>query len=157
MATFQGIAQSLRTAVNEALPHLRRISGEKAAQRWRGEGTWSAKEIVGHLIDSAANNHQRFVRAAIDGSYEGPGYAQEQWVAFGGYASMEWESLLSLWEGYNQLLANVLERIPDERAGAAMRIKGESMTLQFVAEDYVAHLRGHLAQILTAGSGSRPR
>jgi hypothetical protein len=25
---------------------------------------WTKKEVVGHLIDSASNNHQRFVRAS---------------------------------------------------------------------------------------------
>jgi hypothetical protein len=27
---------------------------------------WSKKEILGHLIDSAANNHQRFIRAQYE-------------------------------------------------------------------------------------------
>src|SRR3982750_177874 len=67
---------------------------EQESQRSFREGGWSRKEILGHLIDSALNNHQRFVRAALDGSYEGPSYQQEGWVAMHGYKCMAWRVLL---------------------------------------------------------------
>ena len=67
----------LRLALDELSPALADVP-------WR-EGGWTRKQIVGHLLDSAANNRQRFVRAAIDGQYSGPGYAQDAWVAAHGY------------------------------------------------------------------------
>src|SRR5690348_7844660 len=74
-------------AIESAYKRLQSISEEHGSQTFR-EGGWTRKEILGHLIDSALNNHQRFVRAALDGSYEGPTYAQTGWVEMHGYASM---------------------------------------------------------------------
>lgn len=127
---------------------LSALSEEQASQYWRGAGTWSRKQLLGHLIDSAANNHQRFVRAAIDGCFSGMPYAQEQWVATGAYQELPWTFLLSLWQHYNLLLAHVLERMDPQRAQAAVRIGDEELTLAAVAEDYPRHMRHHLSQIL---------
>ena len=59
---------------------------------------WSKKEILGHLIDSAANNHQRFVRAQSVPRLEFPGYEQEFWVATQSYAAEPWPDLVNLWQ-----------------------------------------------------------
>ena len=40
-------------------------------------GGWSRKQILGHLIDSASNNHQRFVRAMLQDEVRLPTYDQE--------------------------------------------------------------------------------
>lgn len=99
---------ALRAAVDEAWPKLVAIGEAEACEAWRGEVTWSRKQVMGHLVDSASNNHQRFVRAAIDGEYVGPGYAQEQWVAVGRYQEAGWAELISFWRLYNLHLAHVL-------------------------------------------------
>ncbi len=62
---------------------------------WR-EGGWTRKQIVGHLLDSAANNRQRFVRASTDGKYKGPKYSQDAWVAAHGYSEQTWETTAEL-------------------------------------------------------------
>lgn len=128
---------------------LRAVSTQHAEQPFR-EGGWSRKEILGHLIDSALNNHQRFVRASLQGSYEGPGYEQQGWVAMHGYGSMQWGVLLEHWRLQNELLAAVVERIPETRLSAACRVgSGETVTLRFLIEDYLAHLDGHVKQIVS--------
>jgi hypothetical protein len=91
---------------------------------WR-EGGWTRKQIVGHLLDSAANNRQRFVRAAIHGSFTGPDYAQDAWVAAHGYAGQPWETLLRWWEVEHEILAAVVDRIPEERLRGKLRHRRE--------------------------------
>ncbi|MBK9046740.1 MAG: hypothetical protein IPL74_08565 [Bacteroidetes bacterium] len=45
---------------------------------------WSKKEILGHLIDSATNNHQRFVRGQFETVPE-ISYDQNNWNTFSYY------------------------------------------------------------------------
>jgi hypothetical protein len=137
-------------AIESAYKRLQSISEEHGSQTFR-EGGWTRKEILGHLIDSALNNHQRFVRAALDGSYEGPTYAQTGWVEMHGYASMPWASLVEHWGLQNRLLGEVVRRIPEDRLEALCRVgSNEPVTLQFLVEDYLEHLEHHLRQIVNA-------
>lgn len=108
---------------------------------------WSKKEILGHLIDSAANNHQRFIRA----QFETPViyYEQDLWVTIQKYQSESSELLISLWEAYNRHLAHVIEHIPNQNLSKTSIGKdGTSQTLKFLVEDYLSHLEYHLKQIL---------
>jgi len=130
----------LRTALLTFPPAL-------ADTPWR-EGGWTRKQILGHLLDSAANNRQRFVRAAIEGSYAGPKYAQDAWVAAHGYASMPWDTLVRWWQAEHEILAAVVDRIPEERLAAACKVgEDEPVTLRFLIEDYLAHQRWHFNQL----------
>ncbi|SFC75029.1 DinB superfamily protein [Parapedobacter composti] len=110
-------------------------------------GKWSKKEILGHLIDSAANNHQRFVRVQFE---EMPAiwYDQDQWVVYSAHQHTPVEQLIGFWESYNRYLAFLLEQIPEERLGRLCRMKdGRTVTLGFLIDDYVAHLEHHLRQL----------
>lgn len=114
---------------------------------WR-PGGWTRKQIVGHLLDSAANNRQRFVRAATGGAYRGPNYGQDEWVAAHGYADQAWDTLLEWWRVEHEILAAVVDRVPEERLDAECTIDGEPpVTLRFLIEDYIAHQQHHLRQI----------
>ena len=108
--------------MNEALDRLARVldsvparlssvTEEQAAAR-AAEGRWSAKEIIGHLIDSASNNHQRFLRAQLAPTLEISSYEQESWVAAQDYAGEPWANLVALWAAYNRHLLHVMQRIP---------------------------------------------
>jgi hypothetical protein len=134
----------LRQTIERELPYLRALTGLEAPK----SGTWSRKEELGHLIDSAANNHIRFVLAAIDGEFRGPGYAQDKWVEAHGYADMEWRGLVDLWYHYNALLAHLAGRIPDEQMDNRCVIGWGVQTLRVVIEDYVIHMQHHLDHIL---------
>jgi hypothetical protein len=133
----------------ETVPsRLRSITEEQSLER-RIEGKWCAKEVLGHLIDSAANNHQRFVRAQLTGSYDGPGYSQNDWVRTQAYAKAPWERLVDLWTSYNRHLLHVMEHMDLATLESPCRIGGgEPVTLGFVVTDYVDHMENHLKQIL---------
>ena len=110
---------------------------------------WSRKEVLGHLIDSASNNHQRFVRSRLQGELVFPGYAQESWNRVQQYQSETWENLVQLWTSYNRHLAHVMTAIPESAGQKRCNIgDGEPVTLEFLVTDYVSHLEGHLSQIL---------
>jgi hypothetical protein len=84
-----------------------------ATARWRPKpGAWSPIEIIGHLIDSAANNHTRFVRAAGQDDLVFPGYAQDDWVHLQNYAAAPWNEVITLWHTYNRHIARVMAAIP---------------------------------------------
>jgi hypothetical protein len=77
---MKDVADDLRAEVRRATEQLRGLS-EPAAVAFRGDGKWTRKEILGHLVDSAANNHQRFVRVQVENPFLWPGYEQDAWVA----------------------------------------------------------------------------
>ena len=112
-------------------------------------GKWSCKQILGHLIDSAANNHHRFVRAQIERSLDMPGYTQNEWVSVQSYQQRSWNDLVTLWTSYNRHILHLILTAPAEHLTIACRISGdESGPLEFLMVDYVAHLEHHLNQIL---------
>ena len=123
-------------------------------------GKWSPKQIVGHLIDSAANNHQRFVRAQFTNDLVCPGYDQEAWVSAQKYEQESWPSLVHLWASYNLHLLHVITVMPQD-ALTRDRIQhnldqiafkpvptSTSTTLEYFVRDYADHMRHHLRQIL---------
>ena len=125
----------------------------------RADEKWSPKQIIGHLIDSAANNHARFVRAQLTDDLVFPGYEQEKWVAFQGYQEQSWPELIQLWHLYNRHILNIMRRTPEETrvklrhkhnlhvtASASIR-EDEPVTLDYFMRDYVEHLKKHLSQI----------
>ncbi|MBI2688758.1 MAG: DinB family protein [Acidobacteria bacterium] len=116
--------------------------------RTRAPGKWTRIEILGHLVDSAANNHQRFVRAIAEGDIEWPGYDQVAMVRVQQFGRANPVQIIALWESFNLFLARLIGLIPDERLGAKCSIGGHApVTLEFLAADYVAHMQHHLRQI----------
>jgi hypothetical protein len=111
-------------------------------------GGWSRKQILGHLIDSASNNHQRFVRALLQDELRFPGYDQEGCVRVQLYPKLRWAELLDLWAIYNRFLAHVLAGVPEAKRSTPCFIGDHPvMTLEELAEDYLKHMEHHLEQI----------
>ena len=141
------VAMQFQTALKAIEEALLATPTTLADTPWR-VGGWTRKQIVGHLCDSAANNRQRFVRAATDGTYAGPKYAQDAWVAAHGYAEQSWETLLQWLQVEHEILNAVVARIPEERMGTLCTVGDDlPVTLQFLIEDYIAHQQWHLKQI----------
>lgn len=149
----------LRTAVDSAASRLLEISDD-AAKRRPAHGKWSPVEVIGHLIDSASNNHQRFVRALDQDDLVFTGYAQDEWVARQDYRSAPWQELVLLWQLYNRQLARVMSATPREirervhlrhnlhRVAWRTVPEDQPTTLDYFMHDYVDHLEHHLAQVL---------
>src|SRR5580658_8378236 len=128
-------SEKLLHLVNAAEPSLRKISETESAQPILAGG-WSHKQVIGHLIDSASNNHQRFVRAALQPSLDFPGYDQEGWVRAQVIQEVSWPRLIDLWAAYNRHLSHILANLPTSKLKTICRIgAGEAVTLDFLATD----------------------
>ena len=152
----------LRHSVRQAVPLLGALTPAEAIVR-PAPDKWSPVEVIGHLVDSASNNHRRFVVAAVHEDLVFPGYDQEAWVATQRYRAASWPAVIELWAQFNMHLAHVMAVTPIEvrlrdrtrhnlheiswRPVAAT----EPATLAYFMADYVAHLRHHVAQVLGAG------
>jgi hypothetical protein len=146
------LSEQLLAVIEAAEPRLREI-GAIESTRPILPGGWSRRQVIGHLIDSASNNHQRFVRAALQPSLEFPGYDQTGNVQVQAPQEADWLLLISLWAAYNRYLAHVIARLPAAKLGTVCRIgSGEPVTLGFIASDYLTHLVHHLSQIGAANS-----
>ncbi len=144
--------------IETAFGRLQKFSDERSATP-RGKDKWSPRQIIGHLIDSAANNHSRFVRAQSTDDLVFPGYEQEKWVAFQAYQERPWSELIKLWHLYNRHILHIMKSTPEETrmklrhkhnlhmiASDTLR-EDEPVTLDFFMRDYVEHLKKHLSQI----------
>ena len=141
-------ANQIRRTVDEASAAMVRMKPDEVSLRRRSDG-WSKKEILGHLIDSAANNHQRFVRASYHAAASFPTYDQNAWVRIQQYQASEWVGLVTLWSAFNRHLSDVIDRIPEEAKSSPCNVgKAEPVTLGFVVTDYLRHLQHHVSQIL---------
>lgn len=142
----RGLAQ-LRYALIAVPGRLAAVSGERAAAKLTPQ-SWSAKEELGHLIDSAANNHQRVVRAQLENNLSLPGYDGDRWVELHGYQNRDWTDLVALWRAGNSQLLAAAESAADGVWSHTLSVGGsEPMTLEFVLDDYVDHMASHLSHI----------
>lgn len=152
--------RDFHATVTDASVRFCAISEEQSAQS-QGPDKWTIKQILGHLIDSAANNHQRFVRAQFTDHLVYPGYEQENWVNAQQYNDEPWSDLIQLWHFYNLHLAHVIAAIPEAKLMQA-RIhhnldeialnpvdKKDTTTLDYFVRDYLVHMKHHLDQIFT--------
>ncbi|MGC2421877.1 MAG: DinB family protein [Candidatus Acidiferrales bacterium] len=146
------LSEKLLCVVEAAEPRLREISERESANPVL-PGGWLRKQVMGHLIDSASNNHQRFVRASLQPSLDFPAYDQEGSVRMQAVEEADWLLLVALWAAYNRYLAHVIAHLPASKLETVCRIgSGKPVTLGFVATDYLTHLVHHLSQIGAADS-----
>jgi len=143
---MESVANDLLSALKKT-EQLRRIDEVAASQR-PAPGKWSKKEILGHLIDSAANNHQRFVRLQLGSRIDLPGYDGDEWVRVQRYQDRPWSEIIDLWRMYNTQLASVIRHVnPDALRHFWHTPDGSDVDLEFIMRDYVVHLQHHLDQI----------
>lgn len=155
--SYEQFLDRFRQTIEDASLRLKEISAEQSSHS--SPGDWSCKEILGHLIDSATNNHQRFVRAQFSEDLVFPGYEQEQWVSAQKYNEASWPSLIEFWRAYNLHLLHVVSVIPRQvltqpRTKHSLdRIAFNTVdpttpaTLEYLIRDYLDHLQHHLDQI----------
>lgn len=131
----------------DTIPQKLRAIPKEEFNRKSAPEKWSKKEIIGHLIDSAANNHQRFVRVQFE-DVPFIRYDQNQWNNASHYNDMESSHVINFWEQYNRHLIEVIKRIPEENMLRECYTGGDkNVTLQWLIGDYVVHMEHHLKQI----------
>jgi DinB family protein len=147
-----------KQTIDGASTRLLAIS-ESDSEQPRAEDHWSAKQILGHLIDSAANNHARFVLGQLKDDLVFPGYDQNGWVRTNHYQEAAWPKLVELWRSYNLHLHHVMTHADNAKMKTPCTLhtleeiafktvpKAEPVTLEYLMQDYVVHLKHHLAQI----------
>ena len=146
------LSEKLLSVTEAAEPRLRAISASEGTLPLLAGG-WSRKQVIAHLIDSASNNHQRFVRAVLQTSLDFPGYDQDGNMRVQAPQEADWLLLVSLWASYNRYLAHIIARLPASKLDTPCRIgSGKPVTLGFIATDYLTHLVHHLSQIGAADS-----
>ena len=144
---MESVANDLLSALMVA-DRLREIDEASAARR-PAPGKWSNKETLGHLIDSAANNHQRFVRLQLTPRIDLPGYDGDDWVSLQQYQDRPWLEIIELWRTYNMQLAALIRDVnPAALHNVWHTPDGKDLNLEFIMRDYVVHLRHHLEQIV---------
>lgn len=163
MNNYEEFLKDFHATVLDATRRLRGISTEQSREK-SSPDEWSQIEILGHLIDSAANNHQRFVRAQFTDDLVFPGYEQEQWVSSQKYADESWTDVIQLWSSYNLHIHHLASVIPEailtkprathnlDQIALKPVDKSEATTLEYFIRDYVDHLRHHLDQIFRGAS-----
>ncbi|MCK9211117.1 MAG: DinB family protein [Ignavibacteriaceae bacterium] len=154
------LSTALLNATETAYSKLQIISEEESCKKDKPE-KWSYKEVVGHLIDSASNNHQRFVRAQFKNDLVFIGYQQDDWVNAQHYQDAPWHSLLRLWYEFNLHLTRIIAAVPDETLLLKRTLhnldeiawkpvaKSEPVTLVYFINDYIEHMQHHLKQIIS--------
>lgn len=151
--------EDFRQTIDAATPRLLNISETESEAALSDEG-WSSKQTIGHLIDSAANNHARFVLAQLKDDLLFPGYEQDGWVRVQQYQKAQWPQLVELWRAYNLHLLHVMSCVPQEKLTNLCTqhslqtiafetvSEQEPVTFEYLMKDYVVHLKHHLNQIL---------
>jgi|ERR1051326_3053507 hypothetical protein len=141
------IALHLNDIVNSSAEQMQKLSDKDWEYRTSPD-KWSRKEILGHLIDSAANNHQRFVRAQC-GDKTPISYDGNAWVSVEKPQEIPASNLIGLWAFYNLHLAHIISTIPAEKYDVFFNADAaEPKTLEWLVQDYMHHLIHHLKQIL---------
>ena len=140
------ISADLADAIRSGLDLFGQADEARTTQRRHADG-WCAREILGHLIDSACNNHRRFVIGRDAAPVVFQGYDQDDWVARQRYVDVPFRNLVELWSAYNRHLAHLIAVTPPEAFANSGAGPDGDVTLGFLMEDYVTHLRHHLDQL----------
>jgi DinB superfamily len=155
---MEDFLQDFQQTIDRAVGGLLLINSA-ASQTPPAPGKWSPREVIGHLIDSASNNHQRFVKAQFTDDLEFHGYEQAEWVSTQGYNDESWEHLVQLWKLYNLHMLHLIARIPAQVLTKQRRKHNlnqlawqpvpveQPATLEYFIRDYLGHLKHHLRQI----------
>lgn len=153
------IQDTLTSIIERTASQLTGVSDAELSHKDRPD-KWSKKEILGHLIDSAINNHRRFKQFLHQEHLVFDGYNQDNEVVMNDYQNRPLQEIIALWSGMNQQIIQILKAIPDERftkrytqhnyhrIGFKRVPETEASSIQYLIQDYLGHMEHHLAQML---------
>ena len=144
---MEDISQKLNSIVNNFYQKYQDLNDEITSKRLSTD-EWTLKEIIGHLIDSASNNHQRFVRLQIIDELVFPDYAQDnsRWLEIARYNELNFPDIILLWKKYNVLIANIIKEVDRNKLNNYWKLNGDRITLKYMMIDYLGHIKDHLKQ-----------
>jgi len=121
------------------------VENKDIADKKLSADKWTLKEMIGHLIDSASNNHQRIIRLQIDKRINFPAYEAEEWKNISKIKEFDFMELINLWKGYNYYILHLIKNISEENLNNVWEINGKEMNLKFIIEDYFGrHMEWHI-------------
>jgi hypothetical protein len=138
--------QELRELIAEFVPRLEALPDFNFSAKSQ-PNKWSKKEIIGHLIDSAQTNLRRFICGQYEETPSKIVYQQDFWVTANQYQSLPSEHIVALWKLINTQIIVVLASMPKEKY-LALSKTNELHTLEWLAADYVRHMKHHLEQVM---------
>jgi hypothetical protein len=137
------ISLELQTLLDNYYPLLRSLTEDRASIKPGNK--WSKKELIGHLIDSAQNNIRRFITAQYEEATIT--YRQDEWVLINDHQHRELQELVQLWYLLNKLICGILKNTPEEKKNNIC-FTPEAHSIEWLAEDYIKHLKHHIHQVL---------
>jgi len=136
--------QKLETLLDATVHYLNATPGAELEHK-PAPGKWSKKEILGHLIDSAINNLQRFTEIQFQPKpYNIRRYSQDELVAANDYQHADLQELIQCWLGLNRRILHLMRLQTPETLAFEILIGGDVIDLAFLMTDYVAHMEHHL-------------
>ncbi len=142
---MQTIANQLKTFIDQHVEALKLLPESDMVFK-PAPYKWSKMEIIGHLIDSAQSNICRFVVAQYEDSPTIV-YNQDKWVTIVNYQQWNTNDLVNLWYLLNKQAAEVLKNTSPEMAKRKCQTE-ELHSIEWLAVDYIKHLRHHIHQVL---------
>lgn len=116
----------------------------------RNKQNRTIKQILGHLIDSAANNHQRMIRLQYNEKLDFPDYQQDNdlWIALQDYQNADWLTIIQLWKYYNLHMMQIIKSVDRKKLDNSWQsFEDTSVTLRQMIEGYLGHIELHLNEI----------
>ena len=144
---MEDVSRDLEAIVNDFYQKYKDLT-DVITSRSPGNDEWNLKEIVGHLVDSACNNHQRFVRLQIVDELVFPDYGSDnsRWIRIAGYNELKFKDILLLWKQYNIVIGNIIKKVDSDKLDNCWVLNGNRVTLKFLMTDYLRHVRDHVKQ-----------
>jgi hypothetical protein len=145
--TMETVSKDLDTAVSNFYHKHKDIDNNIASKRYDPK-EWTLKEIIGHLVNSACNNHQRFIGLQFVSEMKFPEYQKFHldWLEREQFNAMNYADLVLLWRQYNIFMAHLIENVDKSKLGNSFVNIDKTQTLKELILDYVNHLKGHLKQ-----------
>ena len=142
---MKAIAHQLEIFIEQHITTLQKLPEGKLFFK-TSPAKWSKKEIIGHLIDSAQSNISRFVVSQYE---DNPTivYNQDKWVAINNYQQWDTKDIIQLWYFLNRQMTFILKNISTEMSQRICQSEA-SHTIEWLAKDYIKHLKHHIHQIL---------
>jgi len=139
----------LEDLLHDALDFIASVSDKKLSIKPTPE-KWSKKEVLGHLIDSAINNLQRFTEIQFsEKPFVIKRYGQDALVKANAYQQADLNELFDLWLCLNERITTIMKaQTEDSLAFEIVLPDGEKSDLKYLMEDYVVHLEHHLKQVM---------